>query len=102
MPLTGLVEFKAVLEKGYRVQVPRLIRWQFKLETSQVLCVTVKRAELFVNEEQFYGKMRSDGRITIPKLARNMLEESMPENQSLLGTILEVQLEPADSTERTQ
>jgi hypothetical protein len=94
--------FKAVLEKGHRVQVPRIVRWQFKLETSQVLRLTVRTAEPFVEEERFYARMRSDGRITIPKLMRSLLQDSMPEKQSLLGAVLEVQLEPAEPAETTQ
>ena len=40
-PLTEAVEFKTVLQKGNRVQPPKLIRWKFKLETDQILKVTV-------------------------------------------------------------
>jgi hypothetical protein len=35
LPLTERVEFKAVLQKGNRVQIPKLVRWRFKLETDQ-------------------------------------------------------------------
>jgi bifunctional DNA-binding transcriptional regulator/antitoxin component of YhaV-PrlF toxin-antitoxin module len=93
--------FKAVLEKGHRVQVPRIVRWQFKLETNQVLCVTVRAIESFVDEERFYARMRSDGRITIPKLTRRLLQDSMSEKQSLQGAVLERQLEPTEPTEST-
>jgi hypothetical protein len=41
VPLTEAVSFKVRLQRGNRVQVPRPIRWRFKLETSQVLRVNV-------------------------------------------------------------
>jgi len=41
LPLTEAVEFKTILQKGNRVQLPRLIRWKFKLETDQILKVIV-------------------------------------------------------------
>ena len=47
MPLTERVDFKAVLQKGNRVQLPKLVRWRFKLETSQVLKVTVTAVNVF-------------------------------------------------------
>ena len=41
MPLTIKVSFETVLEKGNRLQIPKLIRWQFKMEQNQVLRVGV-------------------------------------------------------------
>jgi len=41
VPLTEAVRFKACLQKGNRVQVPKAVRWRFKLETSPVLKVIV-------------------------------------------------------------
>jgi hypothetical protein len=41
MTLTTTVAFKATLQKGDRFQIPRPIRWQFKLEPNQVLEVTL-------------------------------------------------------------
>jgi len=32
VPLTECVEFKTVLQRGDRVQVPKLVRWEYKLE----------------------------------------------------------------------
>jgi len=37
MPLTEKVTFKTLLQKGNRLQVPELIRWQFKMESNQIL-----------------------------------------------------------------
>jgi hypothetical protein len=36
MPLATRVSFEVVLEKGNRLQIPKLIRWQFKMEQNQV------------------------------------------------------------------
>jgi hypothetical protein len=41
MPLATRVSFEVVLEKGNRLQIPKLIRWQFKMEQNQVLRVGV-------------------------------------------------------------
>ena len=41
MPLTGKVAFKRPLEGCNKVQIPKLIRWQFKLEPDQVLHVGI-------------------------------------------------------------
>jgi hypothetical protein len=93
MPLTKAVSFKAVLQKGNRFQVPKLVRWQFKMETGQVLRVRVKAEGSFSGGEGFYAKMSGDGRITLPKLTLNLLQN---EGKSLMSHVLEVQLEPAE------
>jgi hypothetical protein len=41
VPLTEKVDFEAALQRGNQVQVSRIVRWRFKLESSQVLKVTV-------------------------------------------------------------
>jgi hypothetical protein len=94
MPLTKTVSFKAVLQKGNRVQVPKLIRWQFKLEPQQVLKVEVKPGGPFGNEETFYAKMNRDGRITIPKLTLELLTNE--DEESLVGSIFKMELEPVE------
>jgi hypothetical protein len=43
-------------------------------------------------EEEFYACMGKDGRLTIPKL---MLELLQREDESLVGYVLEVTIEPA-------
>jgi len=95
MPLTERVEFKAALQKGNRVQLPKLVRWRFKLETSQILKVTVTAVNVFGGWETFYGKMDKSGRMTIPKLALKQLQNRRRDLQSLTGTIMEVRIEPA-------
>jgi len=98
LPLTESVDFKARLQKGNRIQIPRLIRWQFKMEPSQVLKVTVRPEGLGFSEEEFYARMNRDGRITIPKLILDILED---EDESLVGYVLKVSLEPVESLEMT-
>lgn len=64
--MTEYVEFKAELQKGNRIQIPRLIRWQFKLEPTQVLKVKVQPIGAIMVHEEFFAKMSKDGRITVP------------------------------------
>ena len=93
MPLTGSVSFKALLQKGNRVQVPKLVRWRFKLDSEQVLRLSVT-AESLYGWEKFFGRMDRSGRITVPKLTLKLLREKVDE-KSLVGTVLQVKLEPA-------
>jgi len=94
MPLTERVEFKAALQKGNRVQLPKLVRWRFKLETSQILRVSVTAVNMFSGWETFYAKMDKSGRITIPKLALRELGSRRPD-VSLIGAVMIIRLEPA-------
>jgi hypothetical protein len=93
LPLSESVTFKAVLQKGGKVQVPRLLRWRYRMESDQVLRVEVRSAEFFGNE-RFVGRMRKDGRLTIPKLTLKLLRGD--EEGNLEGYVLEVTLEPAE------
>jgi bifunctional DNA-binding transcriptional regulator/antitoxin component of YhaV-PrlF toxin-antitoxin module len=95
VPLTEAVSFKTVLRRENRVQVPRQIRWHYKLEPTQVLKVTVDAVGSFGAIESFYATMRNDGRITIPKLTLNLLQSETYDKQSLTGKVLEVRLTPA-------
>ena len=90
MPLTQKVSFKTVLQKGNRVQVPKVVRWQFKMESEQVLKVTVNALNVWSGWETFYARMGKDGRITLPKLTRELLRGR---EQSLTGYVMEVVLE---------
>ena len=81
------------MQKGNRIQVPRLIRWQFKLESTQVLNVRVKLVGAFGTREEFYARMSRDGRITIPRLFVDLLRE---EEESLVDYAVEVTLNPAE------
>ncbi len=93
MPLSESVTFKAVLQGGGRVQVPRLLRWRYKMEPDQVLTVHVSCAEFF-GSEQFVGRMRKDGRLTIPRLTLKLLRGD--EERKLEGNVLELTLEPVE------
>jgi hypothetical protein len=93
MPLTVRVNFVTVLEKGNRLQVPKLIRWQFKMEQPQVLSVRVSLKRLLGVNNCFYAKMDKQGRILIPKLALALMANK--ENPNLEGCIFDVWLEPA-------
>jgi len=92
MPLTKKVNFNTLLEKGNRLQIPKLIQWQFKMEQTHVLRVGVSPKGLFVGWHYFYAKMDKQGRILIPKLTLAMLTDK--ETPRLSGYIFEVSLEP--------
>ena len=89
MPLTGNVTFKRPLEGCNKVQVPKIIRWQFKLEPNQVLHVGI--CGLGRGWEYFYAKMGKDGRIFIPKAT---LFASSGKSENLTGYLLEISLSP--------
>jgi hypothetical protein len=95
LPLTKAVSFKTLLQKGNRVQVPKLVRWQFKMDTTQVLEVMVKLSGSW-DSESFYARMGVDGRITVPWLALSLLQERANEGKSLTGQVLEVKIAPAN------
>jgi hypothetical protein len=95
MPLTWKVSFKTVLQKGNRVQLPKLVRWKYKLEPDQVLKVTVTAATIFCGYETYYARMDKSGRITITELMLKLLQGRTREKQSLTGAVMEVCLEPA-------
>ena len=92
MPLNERVTFQGMIQKGNKVQIPKLMRWQFKMETGQVLRVSVAALALAVRSQVFYAKMAKDGRISIPKLTVTILKREKP---NLLGYVLEIILEPA-------
>ena len=92
MPLTQKVTFQGALEKCNKVQVPKLIRWQFKMENDQVLKVGVKAQDTWKSSQFYYAKMTKAGRIRVPRLVLSILQDEKP---SLAGCILEITLEPA-------
>jgi hypothetical protein len=93
LPLTKAVSFEVRLQKGNRFQVPRLVRWEFKMESKQVLKILVRRAGAY-GQEEWFGRMNVDGRITIPKLTLSLLQDE-PDEKSLVGNVLEVTLLPS-------
>lgn len=91
MPLTEKVRFVTRLQKGNRIQVPKLIRWQFKMGSEQVLKVSLTAVNVYAGGWQsFYAKMGRDGRITIPKLQRLLLLKD-----EKACCVMDVILEPA-------
>ena len=92
MPLTQKVAFSAMLQRGNRVQIPTLIRWQFKMEPCQVLKVGVNALNVWTGWQFFYARMGKDGRILIPKLTLALLRSEKPD---IAGYVIEVTLEPA-------
>jgi hypothetical protein len=93
LPLTESVSFKAVLLRGNRVQIPRLLRWQYRMEADQVLKVNI-RIEGSFGGEKFLVRMAKDGRLTIQKLTLKLLQAG--EEESLEGSVLVVTVEPVD------
>jgi hypothetical protein len=91
--LTEQVEFQTALQSGNRVQVPKLVRWKFKLESNQVLKVAVWAG--VIRWKTFYACMDKSGRITVPKKIQKELLETAFTLQSLIGTAMHVRLAPA-------
>jgi len=92
MPLTEKVSFQAMLQRGNRLQVPRIVRWRFKLESDQVLKVTVSCPDAWPMGEHFFARMSKDGRIVVPKLILTTLAHFKP---NLEGYAFHVILEPS-------
>ncbi len=92
MTLTTTVAFKATLQKGDRFQIPRPIRWQFKLEPKQVLEVTLNFTG-YRGWETFYACMTKDGRIAIPKITCQLLKDVLG-RQDLHNLVFSVELAP--------
>ncbi len=87
------VVFNAVLQRGNRLQVPRLVRWRYKLETYQILKVSMHARGLFgANSESFLVRMSRDGRIRVPKLIVAILKCDKP---LLVHYVFQVTLEPS-------
>ena len=89
MPLAQAVSFKAVVQKNRRIHIPVLARWRFKLEPGEVFKVRLKLGHHF---EVFYGRMGTDGRLTVPKVTVEEFLKS--DEESLEGYTVEVTLYP--------
>jgi hypothetical protein len=90
--LTEKVSLTAVLQKGNRFQVPKVLRWRFKMDTDQVLKVSVSAVEIIGARHVFYARMDRSGRITVPRLTRELVRGI---RGSRVGYGLNVTLEPA-------
>jgi hypothetical protein len=85
-----IISFKTVLQRGNRVQVPKFVRLQFKIEANQVLKVGIQGIEFGRGWQYFYARIGKDGRISIPKLTQALL---LAEKPRLAGAVFSVTLE---------
>jgi hypothetical protein len=92
MPLSRLVRFEVQLQKSNLFQVPKKIRWEFKLEPDQILKIGVRAPVLFTGDHYFFARIGKDGRIRVPKLVWAILKGK---ETSLVGYVIEVTLQPA-------
>ena len=92
MPLTEKVTFQSTLEPYNKVQVPKLIRWQFKNGERPGFKGRCKCFRPWDRLAVFYAKMKKDGRIRVPRLALLILQGEKP---TLVGYLLEITLKPA-------
>ncbi len=67
------------------------------MDTQQVLKVSVKVASSFGERERFYAQVRRDGRMALPRLTLKIMLQDQEKEQSLVGCILEVHLEPTEN-----
>jgi len=73
------------------VQVPKYVRWYFKLETTQILEVTVNVIGVWRPTQSFLSRISKDGRIVIPKLTITLFKDGKP---NLDGYVADVRLDP--------
>ena len=92
-PLTRRVSFTTQLQSGPRIQVPKVVRWEFKLEPNQTLKVGLRCLSTRHWTQYFYARMSKDGRIYVPELV--LLFFKSKELPDLPHCILEVNLQPA-------
>jgi hypothetical protein len=73
------------------VQVPKYVRWHYKLEPTQILEVTVSILGAWRPPQIFLSRISKDGRIVIPKLAITLFKDDKP---NLDGYVAEIRLAP--------
>lgn len=91
MPLTDRVSFKTRLQRGNRVQVPKYVRWHYKLEPTQILEVSISILGAWRPTQSFLSRMSKDGRIVIPKLIIALFRDG---KLNLDNHVAEVRLAP--------
>jgi bifunctional DNA-binding transcriptional regulator/antitoxin component of YhaV-PrlF toxin-antitoxin module len=91
LPLTEHVNFKARMNCRNRFQVPKNVRWRFRLETNQILKVQVSIEGAWGQPQAFFSRLTKDGRIVIPKITMRLLNIN---RTNLTGYILDVTLTP--------
>ena len=92
MPLDKKVTFQTRLQSQNRLQVPSHLRWQFKLEPTELLKVTTNAVGVWDTTQIFYANMQKNGRLAIPKLTMALMKHNRP---TLEGYIMDVTIEPA-------
>ena len=90
MPLTHQVTFKVQLQKQNRFQIPKMVRWEYKLEPSQPMRITIRDCGSGFHDN-FLGKMLPGGRVTVPRIVIVELLQRMPD---LKADFMEITLEP--------
>ncbi len=65
--------FHAKVQKALRLQVPRVLRWKYKLEAGMVLRVQVEKVDT-CKSHTYLTRLQCSGRISIPKIAAEIVE----------------------------
>ena len=76
---------------GDRLARGLMSKYGVLLGEGQVLKVTVEAVNVWSSMQVFYAKMGKDGRITVPRIQRELLRGRQ---QSLVGHVLKVTLDP--------
>ncbi len=71
------------------MQVPKYVRWHYKLEPTQILYVTVSILGVWRPAQSFLLRISKDGRIVIPKLTITLFKDGKP---NLDGYVADVRL----------
>ena len=80
--------------------MPVLVRWRFGLEPTLFLKVTINVLHHWGAWQNFYTCIDTGRRVTVPKLVRDMLTDRQDERQCLIGTVLDVRIEPRSEKEK--
>ena len=73
------------------MQVPKYVRWHYKLEPTQILEVTVSVLGVWRPPQIFLSRISKDGRILIPKVMIELFKDGKP---NLNNNVAEVWLKP--------
>jgi hypothetical protein len=73
------------------VQIPKYVRWHYKLESTQILEVTVSILGVWRPPQSYLSRISKDGRIVIPKLAIALFKDG---KFNLDNPVAEVRLDP--------
>jgi hypothetical protein len=82
MPLTLQGTFKAIIRQKKPNTYPPLIRWEFKIEPTQIQAISVRQFKVGT-QETFFAKMNKDGRITIPKIDAKIIKTHLHKQETL-------------------